>query len=160
MLKHLLFLSVASLLLASCKKDKAEPVPKGYYFVTAKINGVPTEFNTVVGAIRGDEDRSPYLLFVSGRGGELHTSQPVPSLTLILNDNAPLTHKMYTSGVNPINGSYSIAELAPYNSDPGFVVTITQLTAKEIRGSFSGKLKDKAGDIIDVSEGMFFSRIF
>lgn len=160
MLKHLLFLSLATLLLASCKKDKAEPVSEGYYFVTAKINGVPTEFKTVVGANRFDEDRSPYLLFVTGRGGELHTRQAVPSLTLILNDDAPLTHKTYVSGVDPINAGYSITEMAPYNADPGFVVTITQLTTKEIRGTFSGKLRDNAGDVIDLSEGMFFSRIY
>ncbi len=160
MLKHLLFLSVASLLLASCKKDKAEPFPKGYYFVTAKINGVPTEFNTIVGANRGDEARSPNAIIVSGRSGELNQSQLPTSFILMLNDHAPLTARTYTSGVDPVNAGYSIIEMTPYNSDPGFVVIINSLTSKEIRGSFSGKLKDKAGDIVDVSEGMFFSRIY
>jgi hypothetical protein len=83
----------------------------------------------------------------------------VPSFTLILN-GASLTHKTYVSGVDPVNAGYSISEMTPYTGEPDLVVTISQLTSKEIRGTFSEKLRDTTGNIIDVPEGMFFSRIY
>ena len=159
MIKHLLLLSIISLSVVSCKKDQFQAVPGGDYFVTANLNGIPATFNTVVTASRADERRSPNLLFVTGRSGELNTREIVPSLTLILNDDAPLTHKTYVSGVDPVNVGFSFAQLTPYNAEPGFEITVNQLTSKEIRGSFKGKLKSTAGEIIDVTEGMFFSRI-
>ena len=155
MLKHLLFLSFATVLLASCKKDRV-PVPNPNYYITAKINGVPTGFSTVVGAARGG-DRSPNAITVSGKGGDF--SQAFPTFTLMLNDHVSLAVKTYTSGTDPVNAGYAFIDMPAYNGDPGFVVTISSITATEIKGSFSGKLRNPAGDIIDVSEGLFSAKI-
>jgi hypothetical protein len=156
MKRSLVIVPTILLFFVSCKKEKSPPVPDGHYYVTAKLNGIATSFNTIVGASRGDATRSPHLLFVTGRSGAVQTWEIQPSLHLVLNDDAPLTHRTYVSGADPVHAGYSASEMNPYNADPGFEIKITQLTPNEIRGSFNGKLTGAGGDTVEIKDGVFF----
>jgi hypothetical protein len=141
---------------ASCKKDKSTSGTEGYYF-KANLTDVPTEFNTLVLATQSKEVTSPYLLFVTGKSLPVYMDGPY--FTLILNDDTPLVTKTYVTGADPVEVRYS-SQMMIYEAEGGFKITISQLTSKEIRGSFSGKLKTTGGHIIDVSEGVFFAPIY
>lgn len=154
MLKYLLFLFLAALTFVSCKKEKADTIN---YFMMAGIDGVKQEFSMNVGAF--PIDGSPHGIVVIGRSG--NPGDVAPSFSVSLNVSAPLQAKTYMAGVDTIVGGYwySYANTLRYQSSNDFSITITSITETEIKGSFSGKVEDAVGDIIDITEGIFFAKI-
>jgi hypothetical protein len=155
MIRKILLAALLPALLVSCKKDKDIDIPtQGYYF-TAKIDGVETNFNFANGAQRGITTASDWF-FIWGHAekkGDLF-----PSISLVLKWDS-LTSRVYVSGTDSLSAGYAVTEMSPYYNELGFNVTIISISAREVRGTFSGKVKDSAGIIVDISEGKFFLKI-
>lgn len=125
--------------------------------MTAGIDGVKQEFSMYVGGF--PIDGSSYGIVVIGKSGK--PGDVAPSFSVSLHVSVPLQAKTYMAGVDPIVGGYwySHANTPRYQSSNDFSITITSITETEIKGSFSGKVEDAIGDIIDITDGAFFAKI-
>ncbi len=156
MLRKLLVVSLAVLTLASCKKDKTDPQA---YHLTAKIGGVKVDFSSSLAAEVYLDPQNGHTLSVLGIGG--NTSVALPALDLMIHDDAAITTKTYTLPQHRVSVNYADVNYEDYSSDTEFSITITSLTATEVRGTFAGKFYHAGpGNIVDVTEGSFYSRRF
>jgi len=153
MLRKILFVSLAVITLASCKKDK-DAAPANH--VSAKVDGVQKDFNTAVAAQTDGNAQSGYTVYIVAVGGT--TSSPLPAFNLSIADDAVITAKAYTAALSTAGGSYVDANQTSYDSDTDFTITISSITATEVKGSFSGKVDDGAGHIADITEGSFSAK--
>ena len=148
MLRKLLFVSLVVATLASCKKDKNDAPA---YNVSAKVDGTKIDFNATVSATRNGDD-----VMVMGFGG--NAASPYPAFTIYLNDDAAITAKAYTAVDGDVEVMYAAAGgQATYSSDADFTVTVSTITATEVKGSFSGKVDNGSG-IKTISEGTFSAK--
>jgi hypothetical protein len=153
MLRKFLFVSLAVITLASCKKDK-DDAPA--YNVSAKIDGVKKDFN--LGAVATKQNFAGYyIVMINGNGGT--TSSPLPAFTLAISDDVAIIAKTYTTNATDDNaaGSYTVSSQESYESEEEFSITVTSLTATEIKGTFSGKIEDGA-TTKNVTEGSFSAK--
>lgn len=152
MLRKFLFVSLAVITLASCKKDK-DDAPA--YHVSAKIDGVKKDFNTAVVAQKEGDAQFGYTVSITGVGG----TSLFPLLNLeIYDEDAAITTKTYTAAVK--SGAYSyyaIDTQTEHESDDEFSITVTSITATEVKGTFSGKFEDAASSKT-ISEGSFSAK--
>ena len=148
MLRKLLFVSIAVATLTSCKKDKNDAPA---YNLSAKVDGAKVDFNTAVSASRNGDD-----VIVMGLGG--NASSPYPSFNIFLDDDAAITTKAYTAADGDATIIYAAASgQATYSSDVDFTVTVSSITALEVKGTFSGKVDNGSGNKI-ISEGTFTAK--
>ena len=156
MFKKLLIVSLAFLTLASCKKDKTESKT---YHLTAKIDGVLVDFSEALAAENYYDPTNGYILSVLGQGGNATVIFPV--LDLWIYDDAEITTKTYTLAQNQAYSSYNDVNQENYDSDTEFSITITSITATEVKGTFTGKFAQAgSGTIVNVTEGSFYSKVF
>jgi len=149
MLRKFLFVSLAVITLASCKKDK-DDAPA--YYVSAKIDGVKQDFNTAVLAQKIDSK----TVYISAAGGT--ATAPFPMINLDIDADADITAKIYTASTNyEAYASYNTSSQASYESGEVFSITVTSITATEIKGTFSGEVEDGA-TIKKITEGSFSAK--
>ncbi len=151
MLRKILFVSIAVITLASCKKDK-DDAPA--HHVSAKIDGEKKDFNATVVATK-QSLAGYHFVVVSGLAGS--ASSPYPAFSLSITDNAAITAKTYTATNFEAGGSYDKTDQEGYESDTDFSVTISSITDTEIKGSFVGKVDDGA-TVKTVTEGSFSAK--
>lgn len=148
MLRKLLFVSLAVVTLASCKKDKNDTPA---YNLSAKVDGVKVDFNTAVSA-----SRMGNAVIITGLGG--NASSPYPSFNIFLEDDAAITAKAYTALDGDATIIYGAASgQATYASDDDFTVTVSSISATEVKGTFNGKVDNGAG-IKTITEGAFSAK--
>ncbi len=156
MLRKLLVVSLAVLTLSSCKKDKTESKT---YHLTAKIDGVKIDFSSSLAAEKYLDPQNGYTLSVLGIGG--NTSVALPALDLMIHDDTEITTKTYNPSQHSAYSTYNDVDFETYDSNTEFSITITSITATEVRGTFTGKFVHSGpGNIVNVSEGSFYSRLF
>jgi hypothetical protein len=148
MLRKLLFVSLAVATLASCKKDKNDTPA---YNLSTKVDGTKVDFNTAVSASRvGD------AVMITGVGG--NASSPYPAFSIFIDDDvAAVTAKAYTGLDGDAGVVYAAAAGQSFESDDDLTVTISSITATEVKGTFSGKVEDGA-TIKTITEGTFSAK--
>ncbi|HKO81257.1 MAG TPA: hypothetical protein VJU78_12715 [Chitinophagaceae bacterium] len=153
MLRKFLFVSLAVITLASCKKDKDEAPA---YHVSAKIDGVKKDFNTAVVAQKDGDAQTGFNVLITGVSG----TSIFPMLNLeIYDENAAITTKTYTAASNfGAYCAYSIDSQTGHESDLDFSITVSSVTATDIKGTFSGKVEDGSGGIKTITEGSFSAK--
>lgn len=149
MLRKFLIVSLAVLTLASCKKDKNDTPA---FNLSAKVDGVKTDFNTAVVADKDGDATTGYTLIITAVGGT--ASSPYPAFSIYLDDDAVITAKTYTAANDDVTGVYVAEGQFTYGSDTDFSLTISSITDTEIKGTFSGKV-DNGTAIKVISEGTF-----
>jgi hypothetical protein len=148
MLRKLLFVSLVVATLASCKKDNNDAPA---YNLSAKVDGTNVDFNTAVSATRSGDD-----VVVMGLGG--NASSPYPSFSIFLGDGAAITAKAYTAVDGDATIMYAVSSgQATYSSDDDFTVTVSSITATEVKGTFSGKVEN-GSEIKTITEGTFTAK--
>ena len=151
MLRKFLFVSLAVITLASCKKDKDEAPA---YHLSAKVDGEKKDFNTSVAATKQNFG-GYFFVIINGIAGS--ASSPYPAFSLTITDDAAITAKTYTATNFEAGGSYIKTNQESYESDTDFSVNITSVTATEVKGTFTGKVEDGA-TIKTVTEGTFSAK--
>ena len=146
MLRKLLFVSLAVATLASCKKDKNDTPA---YSVSTKVDGTKVDFNTAAASKMGN------MVVISGSGGSV--SSPYPSFNIVLADDVAITTKAYTAADGEVEIIYAAAAGQTFASDDDFTVTVTGISATEIKGTFTGKVEDGA-TIKTITEGTFSAK--
>jgi hypothetical protein len=155
MLRKLLFVSLAVVTIASCKKSKNDTPA---YFLSAKIDGVKIDFSSAVAAEKSGDAQNGYIVYILGIGGNASIS--LPAFDLTINDDAAIIGKTYTAAQNKADGSYTAVNQSTYDSDTEFSITITSITETEVKGTFSGKIvEDGSLNVVNVTEGSFSARI-
>lgn len=158
MLRTLIVVSLVALMLSSCKKDKNDTPT---YHISAKLDGVKTDFNFAVAAeLIGDNAQTGYKLLVVASGG--NSTNLYPLFELNVDSEAPIVAKTYVT-----NDSQSLWEAsADYIPDgPGwyetnlnnFSITIISITATQVEGVFSGTIEDYP-TLMTVTEGTFTAK--
>jgi hypothetical protein len=157
MLKKLLIVSLAVFTLASCKKDKNEE--PATYHLTAKIDGAKVDFSVALAAEVYHDPTNGYTLSVLGMGGQGNAI--LPAFDFIIQDDATITTKTYTSAQHIMTTSYTDVSSESYDADDDFSITVTSITSTEVRGTFKGKLVHSGTlDIVNVTEGTFYAKIY
>lgn len=146
MLRKLLFVSLAVITLASCKKDKNDTPA---YNLSAKVDGTKADFNTVSASRMGN------AVLISGSGGSV--SSPYPSFNIVLEDDVAITPKAYTAADGEVEIIYAVAAGQTFASDDDFTVTVSSISATEVKGTFSGKVTDGT-TIKTIAEGTFAAK--
>ncbi len=121
-------------------------------FLTCKINGITTNFNTnLIGIL--DQSAAPYSFSVTGENSGSGTDNLSVSL---IDRNNPIANGNYNNitGTNMNKGSSAIysptfGSMNPFFSSPlinnSFSVQITSITATKVNGTFSGTVYDNFG---------------
>jgi len=153
MLRKLLFVSLAVVTLASCKKDKND-VPASN--LSAKLDGTKADFNTAVVAQKTGDVSTGFTVAISAIGGTV--SSPYPSFNLLLDDAAEITAKTYTAAADDIGGIYLPGSgQNSFSSADDFTIVVSSVTATDIKGTFSGKVSDGT-TIKTITEGTFSAK--
>ena len=153
MLRKILFVSLAVVTLAACKKDKNDAPA---YSLSTKIDGTKADFNTAVGAQKTGDASTGFTVAISAIGGTV--SSPYPSFSLILDDDAAITAKTYTAAADDIGGIYLAGSgQDAFSSVDDFTIVVSSVTATDIKGTFSGKVTDGT-TIKTITEGTFFAK--
>lgn len=153
-MKKILFVALAVVTLASCKKDN-DGGSSNTVHMKAKVNGTMKEFNFVNSAQSFDAGKS---IVVMAAGGT--TNSPYPYIMLTVSDeNAAITAKTYSSDPDDEAGAIynSSASFSDSYGSTEFTITVTSISATEIKGTFSGKVSN-GSTTLDVTEGSFYSK--
>lgn len=155
MLRKILFVSLAVVTLASCKKDK-DDAPA--YYLSAKVDGTKKDFNTAIVAQKEGDATNGYSVYIVAAGGT--ATSPLPAFDLTISDDVAITAKTYTATATQIqaDGSYTPDSQSSYDSDTDFTITVSSITATEIKGTFSGKVEDSSGGVKTITEGSFSAK--
>jgi len=148
MLKNFLVIALVTVTLASCSKDKNDTPA---YSLSAKIDGTAQAFNTGVSAQKTGDATTGYQVAIAGVGG--NSSNPFPALGLNIESDSPIVAKTYTATALEAAAVYATDATTIFIGDTDFTITVTSVTATDIRGTFSGKLDAKV-----VSEGAFSAK--
>lgn len=161
MLKTFLITAVTVLTLVSCSKDKKENTPAEFF--SAKVNGVKKEFNFSVAAQLDIDSPQDYNLFINGNGGT--SSNPLPNFDIEVHADGPIETKTYQTIQSQskweAEGNYWLDGSTSYSIEAhDFSITITSITATEVKGTFSGTLEEfTTGEILNITEGMFSAKL-
>lgn len=154
MLRKLLFVSLAVVTLASCKKDKNDAPA---YNLSAKLDGTKTDFNTAVAAHKTGDATTGYTITIVATGGSASSS--TPAFAIYLDDDAVISAKTYTAAGDDVTGVYTPQTGFSFASDTDFTLVISSITDTEIKGTFSGKVED-GSTIKTISEGTFSAKFY
>ncbi len=142
-------------MISACSKDE---VDDGNYRVKFKANGTPVEFNS-----------QPTLTASFGQSGNQHvavfTGYDVESnISIQVHDGKAIEAKNYSGYVS--TGSGFSGALIAYKDKAGTVytqgvpgnasITVSEITATEVRGTFSGTLKATGKADVVITDGEFF----
>jgi len=151
MFKKLLILSLTVIALASCKKDKDDT--SSTVHLSAKIDGVSTNFNTTVSAVKYDNGNNITIIGVGGSASQLY-----PAFVIDITSDQPITAKTYSASPNyDVDIQYAISSSELFESDNDFTVNVTSISATEIKGTFSGKITDGSA-VKNITEGSFYAK--
>jgi len=153
MLRKFLFVSLAVITLASCEKDK-DDAPA--YYLSAKVDGTKKDFNTAIVAQKEGDATNGYSVYIVAAGGT--ATSPLPAFDLTISDDVAITAKTYTATQIQADGSYTPDSQSSYDSDTDFTITVSSITATEIKGVFSGKVEDASGGFKTITEGTFSAK--
>lgn len=153
MIKYLLFVSLAIITLASCKKEENNSPA---YHLSAKIDGVKKDFSRITVAQKFGNSQSGYMIRITGFGG----TDSLPTLNLFLDDAEPITAKTYPIEANErVSGMYVSTPQTFFDSDTDFSIIITSITNTEIQGTFKGTMKDGI-TTLNLTEGSFLAKFY
>lgn len=159
----LCFIIVSMCLSACSKDDNGGGEPTGDYYFRAKIGGKAVNFHSVNFQGGGDDNRFEHIV-IGGVETSYSASGPVPP---------SLDFEIWRLGGNITAGTYAtpvekdmIARYAIqktegtliYNtsySDDVFTVKIEAISKTGIKGTFSGTVRNSAGEAIDITDGTF-----
>jgi len=156
----LIIFSLTILLFTGCKKDEDNKGPSAVgYFIRFKADGQQVEFTnqTTLTAATG-QSLSQYNAVVSGFSGN-------HNISVQMFDNEAIRTSVYEGYENKV--SYFEGALIGYGKDgviygtnainPEVTVNLTEWTATEAKGTFSGKVKaTSASTEIAITEGEFY----
>lgn len=146
----------------ACNSDKEEVEPDATYYIRAKINGALVEFK-----------QQNTLLGIAGNNGLQHTAyiegenEVQQAMTIQFFDLEPITTGTYT-GLEVVEAGNFRGVNIGYIFDAGTVYatnlegpvssgTLYVLSDKEVKGTFSGIIRDPlTQEALTVSEGEFF----
>ena len=123
--------------------------------MSAKVDGVKTDFNTAVVANKSGDASTGYTLIITSLGGS--ASSPYPGFSIYLDDDAVISAKTYTAANNDVTGVYVPENSFTYGSDTDFTLTISSITDTDVKGTFSGKV-DNGTTIKTITEGTFSAK--
>lgn len=156
MLRKFLFVSMIAFAFVSCKKDDNESAAQ---HLTAKFNGTKVDFSTSLAAEKYYDPSNGYTISVLGIGGT--ASNLLPSFDFIVQSDSEITTKTYSEASDILLASYSDTNNGDYNEGDQFTITITSISATEVRGTFSGKMiKQGSLEVVNVTEGSFRAPIY
>jgi hypothetical protein len=150
-----------SFLFFSCKKNK----DSGYY-VKFKINGAWVTWKDALGEIGPDLADSKKTNF--GLTAMSDDEKNAFDITLQVGNTVipPGTYSsdnydvslLYFKNINSVDAEYYRPEAVTGRPDPLFTVTLTTVTDKQIRGTFTGNylVEMTSGEIVEITEGEFF----
>lgn len=158
MIKKILLVVLLPAFLISCKKDKTlrEPVPNLSHVMSSQIDGEAQDFNYVVNAV--PLSSLPNSLVITGKNKNVNNS--LYGFTIIIADDVPITIGSYTANPGRVGATYINDHQTRYDSDNDFTIVISSITDNEIKGTFSGKVTHKTGDIKEITNGSFTARRF
>lgn len=162
--KIISFLSLLMLLpfLNSCRSENSDTEEKQNFFVQAKFNGEKKIFGRLDSfgkSFSGEQTLTLNLNYwQSGSGAGLYpqvliflgaknNGTPLISTGVFSEENANIDFELRTAN------SQNKASLYP---ETDFKYNITEFSETKIRGTFNGTLKNKEGEIINVTEGEFY----
>ena len=143
MIKKILFVSFAVITLASCKKSSSDS-----QHVSAKFDGVKTEFNVALAAQSSNAGKSVQIVATGGT--------PYPALVLTIDDDAAIAVGTYTASPDFDAGASYAVSSDSYDSNDDFTITVTSISATAIKGTFSGKVENSSSTTVNVTEGSFY----
>ncbi|MBW8324114.1 MAG: hypothetical protein K0M50_05060 [Prolixibacteraceae bacterium] len=149
-------IALFTVMFSSCKKDEAV---EGDYVIRFKANGTPVEFS-VQASLVAAFGKSGTQHNASFSGGDTNSN-----ISLQVFDNkeiATATFSGYTLSGNTFVGAligYSDKTGTLYTQgsvNPNATITITEINAGAVRGTFSGTLKASGKPDIVLTQGEFF----
>lgn len=152
---------IIAIVMFSCSKDKEDSEVDGKYYISAKINGTLVEFK---------EQKT--LQGLAGNNGFQHTAyiegenENQQAITIHFFDLEPIKATSYSgievvtgSNLKGVNISYIKDASTVYATDfenPASIGTISTLNNLEVKGTFSGVIRDPlTGESLNVTEGKF-----
>jgi hypothetical protein len=159
-------LGAAALLGTACSSstDSTGQQTSGTYYIRFQANGTLVDYHSDVWvnasiAKAGVEYTAIAVSTPNGSAGE-------GSMNLSVFDPSPITTKTYSGGITPggTSGTYTLAQLiyvtgnAHYDSANDVRITITEITATTLRGTFQGTVSSPGKANIAITNGEFFSK--
>lgn len=163
--KMAIFALVLILATTSCSKssDDEEEGNGNGYFISFKANGTSIEYKPDDFMVASFVDDGTYFLATFAGVGRSSAIQ------FQAHDHTAIVEKEYSgyfvkqatqTPAYVIGASISFSQLQVTHStpdkDPDVNVTIDEITATTVRGSFSGTLKSKGKDDVNITKGKFF----
>ncbi len=184
MRRLLVIFGILGFFFSSCSKETSVGQDSGgssdEYYVTCKINGIATTFN--VSPIAGIQRESGFMAFnVLGAATAQTNTNTIAFIIITNNVGGNISTGTYTdhdddfellatitqsdNSIDYQAGAtvFSEAENAGVPIDKQITVNLTTLTDQVAKGTFSGdfyKDGDPNGDIIKVTEGKFFVKVY
>jgi hypothetical protein len=151
-------IALFSILVGSCKTDEDDNSNSGY-FIRFKANGTQVEFK---------EQTSLVAAFAKSgiqHNGVFSGGKNLSNIVLQVFDNKAIEATTFTGYT--ISGSSIVAELISYNDNTGAnytqgsvgsnaTITISEITATTVRGTFSSTVKSAGKPDISITQGEFF----
>lgn len=145
----------ALFMISACSKDEVED---GSYRVKFKANGTPVEFNSQLTLTASfGQSGNQYVAVFTGYDAE-------SNISIQVHDGKAIEEKNYSGYI--LSGSAFVGALIAYKDKAGTVytqgvpgnasITVSEITATEVRGTFSGTLKATGKDDVIITEGEFF----
>ncbi len=142
-------------MISACSKDGVED---GSYRVKFKANGTTVEFNSQFTSTASfGQSGNQYVAVFTGYDAE-------SNISIQVHDGKAIEAKNYSGYVS--TGSGFSGALIAYKDKAGTVytqgvpgnasITVSEITATEVRGTFSGTLKATGKDDVMITDGEFF----
>lgn len=159
----LCFITLSVCLSACSKKDDTGGAPTGDYYFRAKIGGKAINFHSVNFQGGGNDNRFEQIV-IGGHEASDPPSGPVsPSLDFeIWREGGNITAGTYaTPAEKGMIARYAIQKsdgTLMYNTaiaDDVFTLKIEEISKSGIKGAFSGTVRNRAGEAINITDGTF-----
>ena len=151
------FVALAAVSLSGCKKDD-DNGDGGQYYMRFKANGTTVEFKVQASLVAAfGHAENVYNAVFTGYDAE-------SNISIQVHDGKAIEEKNYSGYI--LSGSAFVGALIAYKDKAGTVytqgvpgnasITVSEITATEVRGTFSGTLKATGKDDVIITEGEFF----
>ncbi len=154
-MKKLLLLLTTTLLL-SCSKDDSTNTNASSYYIKAKFNGEQKVFSNLVTGQKGLNGNNLVHLTLGAVNGSSFPTYDIE----IWNLNGIISTGTYLETDFDIQSRYVLDGSTNFNNFNNeindYKVTITSISATEVKGNFEGTITKNAGENIAITEGEFY----
>lgn len=154
-MRKLLLLFTITLLL-SCSKDDSTTTNTPSYYIKAKFNGEQKVFSNLVIGQKGLNGNNLVHLTLGAVNGSSFPAYDIE----IWNLEGTISAGIYSEANFDIESRYALDGFTRYNNFSNdiedYKVTITSISATEVKGNFEGTITKNAGENIIITEGEFY----